>query len=130
MIETVRVSQQAKEQLSTLKRRTGITQWNILCRWALMRSLAEPSVPSKLEIKLDSNVEMTWKTFAGDNEDLIYGLLQARLLEDGLDLTDDLLEEHFRLHLHRGIGYLIGDEQVKSIEGLVGLASSSSHQVA
>ena len=31
----VRVDERAKNQLTTLKRRTGIKNWNVLCRWAL-----------------------------------------------------------------------------------------------
>lgn len=122
MIETIRVSQKAKDQLMTLKRRTGITQWNVLCRWALMRSLAEPNVPTRQELKLDSNVEMSWRTFAGDQGEIISALMRYRLLGDGLSLDQESVDEQFRLHLHRGIGYLVGDEQVKSIEGLVSLA--------
>lgn len=121
MIDTVRVSQKAKDQLMTLKRRTGIMQWNILCRWALMRSLSEPSSPTRVPIKLDSNVEMTWRTFAGDQHEIISALLRLRLHEDELPQDPETLEEQFRLHLHRGIGYLVGDEKVKSVEGLVGL---------
>jgi len=121
MIETVRVSQKAKDQLLTLKRRTGISQWNVLCRWALMRSIAEPSVPSRQELKLDSNVEMSWRTFSGEQGEIISALLRFRLVEDGLPLEDSVIDEQFRLHLHRGIGYLVGDEQVKCIEGLIRL---------
>jgi DNA sulfur modification protein DndE len=122
VIETIRVSQKAKDQLLTLKRRTGITQWNVLCRWALMRSLAEPNAPTRQELKLDSNVEMSWRTFAGDQSEIISALLRFRVHSDGLGQTEEIVDEQFRLHLHRGIGYLVGDEQVKSIEGLIGLA--------
>lgn len=33
-IEHIRLSQQAKEQLTRLKRWTGLKHWNELCRWA------------------------------------------------------------------------------------------------
>jgi DNA sulfur modification protein DndE len=33
-LKQFRLSAQAKEQLIRLKTRTGITQWNVLCRWA------------------------------------------------------------------------------------------------
>lgn len=126
MMETVRVSQKAKDQLLTLKRRTGISQWNVLCRWGLMRSLAEEGSPTRQELKLDSNVEMSWRTFAGDQGEIILALLRMRSARDGLGSSDEVLEEQFRLHLHRGIGYLVGDEQVKSIEGLVGLVDDTA----
>ncbi|WP_308313244.1 DndE family protein [Streptomyces sp. CBG30] len=32
---TIRLSQAAKDQLAWLKRHTGLTQWNELCRWGL-----------------------------------------------------------------------------------------------
>ncbi len=51
----------AKEQLIRLKTRTGIQQWNILCRWALCRSLKELTPPTPIDIPADSNVEMTWQ---------------------------------------------------------------------
>lgn len=37
----------------------GIPHWNVLCRWALCRSLAEAAPPPVLKLTLDSNVEMT-----------------------------------------------------------------------
>ncbi|MGL6135731.1 MAG: DndE family protein, partial [Planktothrix sp.] len=45
-VERIRLSQTAKEQLTKLKRITKIDNWNILCRWALCRSLAESTIPS------------------------------------------------------------------------------------
>lgn len=122
MIETVRVSKQAKDQLLTLKRRTGVTQWNTLCRWALMRSLAEDASPPTTDIATDSNVEMSWRVFAGPHQELILGLLRQRCIEDGLGSDEATVAEQFRLHLHRGIGYLVGDQRVQGIDGLVRVA--------
>lgn len=122
MLETVRLSEQAKDQLVTLKRRTGIGNWNILCRWAFCRSLAEPTTPPKYELILDSNIEMGWRTFAGDAGNLYWALLEEWCSQRGI-LDEDDLREMFKLHLHRGIGYLVGDSSLKSIENLVHLAS-------
>ena len=52
-LEQIRLSQAAKEQLLRLKRRTGIKNWNVLCRWGLCRSLAEPTPPSPVTIPAD-----------------------------------------------------------------------------
>ena len=71
-IEHIRLSQQARDQLITLKRRTGIAHWNVLCRWALCRSLAEPAKPPAIKLTLDSNVEMNWRTFGGDLGDVLW----------------------------------------------------------
>ena len=38
MIKNFRVSAQARDQLIRLKSKTGIGQWNVLCRWALVVS--------------------------------------------------------------------------------------------
>ncbi|MBO0879185.1 MAG: DNA sulfur modification protein DndE [Mycobacterium sp.] len=118
-IEHVRLSQTAKDQLITLKRRTNITQWNELCRWALCRSLAEPTTPPNAKLVTDSNVEMNWRTFAGSYGDLIWAMLRERCHTDGLPLDDDTLAQQFRLHLHRGIGYLAGDRSLRTIADLV-----------
>jgi len=78
MIETVRVSEKAKVQLITLKRRTGIQNWNVLCRWALCSSLAEKSEPPNEDIPSDSSIEMTWKTFTGGEEELYLALVETQ----------------------------------------------------
>ena len=121
-IKTVRISQQGEEQLNKLKRLTKITQWNILCRWALCRSLAETTAPSPVEIKTDSKIEIAWDTFGGEIADSLLIALKQRCYQDGLDLNRDTLRKQFTLHLHRGLGYLSGDENLDSIEKLVQLA--------
>ena len=126
MIETVRLSQDAKEQLIQLKRRTGLKHWNVLCRWGLCRSLAEESTPPVIPILLDSNVEMTWKTFAGSHAPAYEALLKARCLRDGLEPTDETVATQFRLHLHRGIGYLFADRSLRDIRALAELALAES----
>ena len=120
-VEHIRLSQTARDQLITLKRRTGIGNWNVLCRWAFCRSLAEPITPPAADLTADSNVEMTWKVFAGPYGDEMWALLRFRCHLDGLPLDDESLAHQFRLHLHRGVGYLVGDREVASIVGLLGL---------
>jgi DNA sulfur modification protein DndE len=118
-IERIRLSQTAKERLSKLKRITKIDQWNILCRWAFCRSLAEPSIPSSVPIPADSNVEMTWNVFGGEIADALLIALKQRCHQDGLGTDKETLKQQFRLHLHRGISYLAGDTNLKKIEDLV-----------
>jgi DNA sulfur modification protein DndE len=105
-IEHVRVSQQAKEQLLKLKRNTGIKNWNVLCRWAFCMSLADSSAPKDSQIATDSSVEMTWKVFGGQYQDLYFALLKERCEKDGLGSSDEILINQFKLHLHRGIAYI------------------------
>jgi DNA sulfur modification protein DndE len=120
-IKQVRLSSQAKDQLIRLKTKTGITQWNILCRWAFCLSLRQPSPPTPIEAPADSNVEMTWQVFGGEAQELYLALLTERCVRDGLGSADDVVAKQFRLHLHRGIGYLATPHAIKSIADLVRL---------
>jgi DNA sulfur modification protein DndE len=70
-IEHIRVSAQAREQLIKLKRSTGIKNWNVLCRWAFCVSLNLKERPIGHDIKADSNIEMSWKVFAGETNHII-----------------------------------------------------------
>ncbi|SDU48184.1 DNA sulfur modification protein DndE [Jiangella alkaliphila] len=121
-VEHISLSQTARDQLVTLKRRTGVAHWNVLCRWAFCRSLAEPAPPPAAKLVLDSNVEMTWRVFAGPLDEELWALLRYRCHQDGLPLDDETLAQQFRLHLHRGIGYVVGDPRVSDISGLASLA--------
>ena len=118
MPSSVRVSQQARDQLVKLKRVTGLKQWNVLCRWALTTSLADPTPPLVRDIRADSNVEMTWRTYAGPCETAFEVLLVDRFCnsDEKFGSITDLLTAH----LHRGIGQLAGSIQLKgSISDLV-----------
>ena len=121
MIDTVRVSEKARIQLITLKRRTGIQNWNVLCRWALCYSLAEKSEPPNEDIPSDSNIEMTWKTFTGGEEELYLALVKLRANKAGIKLDKESINKYFRLHLHRGISYLTGNQKMNKIEDLIRL---------
>lgn len=105
-IENIRLSQKAKDSLIKLKRTTGIEHWNVLCRWAFCLSLREPSIPPAMNHPADSNVEMTWRVFAGDHVEVYWALLKQRCQRDGIALNEHELQRQFRLHLHRGIAYL------------------------
>ena len=101
-IESIRLSEKGKQQLLQLKKRTGIENWNTLCRWAFCTSLAEPSVPPYEDIPSNSSVEMTWKVFGGVYSELYMALLVDRAHSDGIDSIMLCL----KLHLHRGISFL------------------------
>lgn len=118
-LEHIKLSQQARDYLMRLKRDTGIKNWNVLCRWAFCTSLAEASVPPAAKIPADSTVEMTWKVFGGQHSDVYLALLKARCKRDGLTTSEEVLDTQFRLHLHRGIGYLFADKQMKDIRALL-----------
>lgn len=120
-IEHIRLSQKAKDQLIKLKRVTGIGHWNVLCRWALCLSLAEQSIPPQSKIPADSNVEMSWRVFGGRYADIYMALMKERCVRDGLSTDPETVAQQFRLHLHRGISYLAGNKDLRSIDNLVAL---------
>jgi DNA sulfur modification protein DndE len=83
-IESVRVSQQGRDQLIKLKRQTGVENWNVLCRWALCCSLRERAVPPRPTSATDGGVEMSWKVFAGENADQLAAVIFERASADGI----------------------------------------------
>ena len=122
IIKQVRLSQQAKHQLSRLKGKTGIKNWNILCRWALCYSLSEKTLPTDIPIARDSNLEMSWLTFGGDYFELYEALVKAWCIRMQLPTNDETVAKYFRLNLERGIAHLCGTGFIKSHDDLVKLA--------
>lgn len=114
-LETVRISEKAKRQLISVKQKTGIEHWNVLCRWAFCLSLADKTPPSPAKIPLDSNVEMTWRTFGGEHHELYLALLKHRCKWDATNDSSDELNNQFKLHLHRGISMLSSKTLQKSL---------------
>jgi DNA sulfur modification protein DndE len=118
MIETVHITQKSKDQLIKLKRITGIQNWNILCRWGFCLSLSDRTVPPLLKMPGESAVEMTWKVFGGQFQDIYSSLLIERCKRDCLPIDKESLSQQFRLHVHRGIGQLAERITPKYIDGL------------
>ena len=110
IIKQVHLSQQAKDHLSRLKGKTGIKNWNILCRWALCYSLSEKTLPTDIPIEGDSNVEMSWYTFGGEYYEIYEALVKA-------------VAKYFRLNLERGIAHLCGTGFIKSEDDLAKLVA-------
>jgi len=62
---------------------------------------------------------MTWKVFGGQYHEVFFGLLKERCKQDGCDINDDVIAEQFKLHLHRGIGYLFANKRITDISSLL-----------
>lgn len=122
IIKQVRLSQQAKDQLARLKGKTGIKNWNVLCRWALAYSFAEKTIPTDIPFSNNSNLEMSWFTFGGDYHEIYEALTKAWCIEMHLQTDDVTVAKYFRLNLERGIAHLCGTGFIKSIEDLINLA--------
>lgn len=122
IVKQIKLSNSAKDRLSRLKGKTGIKNWNVLCRWALCYSLHEDSIPADIQINADSNVEMSWYTFAGEYSEIYDALIMAWCLEKGIEPSEENLSKFFKLHLERGIAYLAGTNFIKSLDDLLMLA--------
>ncbi len=123
MIKTIRLSEEEKEKLSRLKGKTGIQNWNVLCRWALCYSLSENTIPTDIPIVQNSNVEMSWQTFAGEYEELYYALVKVWCVKMGLPTDEETIDKYFKLNLDRGIKHLSGTGYIKNIDDLLKLAT-------
>lgn len=118
-VEHVRVSSKSKEILIKIKRRTGLEHWNEICRIALCYSLANPSLPSKLENTGDSSIDMEWKTFAGRFHDELTSLIILRAKHDSIDVTQkDKFTEYFKDHLERGISLM---QNIRNLSMLISI---------
>ena len=63
IVKQIRLSNKAKDRLSRLKAKTGIKNWNVLCRWALCYSLKEKTMPTDDDdIGNDHTFSFTWNT--------------------------------------------------------------------
>lgn len=122
IVKQIRLSNQSKERLSRLKGKTGIKNWNVLCRWALCYSLSENTIPTDLPVNADSNVEMSWFTFAGEYGELYEAVVRAWCLKMDLPADDATAAKYFKLHLERGIAYLSGTGFIKNLNDLLNLA--------
>ena len=119
IVETVRISKQGRDQLIKLKRQSGIENWNILCRWALLVSLSKEKSPIYSNYQSEGGIEMTWKTFAGDFSHEISSLIKFRVFVDGKKLNNDNYTKCFKQHLHRGLGFLSSGKEKKDIHSLI-----------
>ena len=106
IVDHVRVSQRSRDILLTMKRRTGVEHWNVLCRWAFFDSLANPNKPISQSSSPDSNIDMSWDVFGGEMTSIIAVVLIQRAKTDGIKLVKPELAAYFRCHLERGISQL------------------------
>lgn len=106
-MERIKLSASARNQLATLKRRTGIEHNNAICRHALCMSLANPSVPPEENFSFAGGLEIDWRTLTGGQEALYTNLLVVRLQSEGKRVSEEAIRQTFLLHVHRGLSYLV-----------------------
>jgi len=120
-LDNIRISENSKAKLSRLKGRTGIQNWNILCRWAFAVSLADKTRISAHKQSGWSNVEMTWRTFGGIYEDVYWALLVKSADDAGVGTELSDLAHHLHLHLERGLATL--EMRIRKLEDFGDLVS-------
>lgn len=76
-------------------------------------------MPGGVDPLSDSNVEMSWLTFAGEYHEIYEELIRVRCQKDGLGDDTDTLYRYFRLHLNRGINHYSSRDVLKSIHDLL-----------
>ncbi len=123
IVRQIKLSSVSKDRLSRLKGKTGIKNWNVLCRWALCYSLAENTMPADVPIVADSNVEMSWYTFGGEYSDIYEALMIAWCKKMNLPVDEETLSKYFKLNIERGIAHLSGTNFIKNLDDLINLAA-------
>jgi DNA sulfur modification protein DndE len=121
-VDTVRLDANTKTQLSTLKRRTGIENWNVLCRWAFCLSLADKTPVRNQDERGSGAIEMTWKTFAGDEDELYKLLLEKRCKREVGKIDKETMAKLLRQHIARGAARLAAKRSMKSISDFIEMA--------
>ena len=96
MIERVKLTATAKQQLITLKRRTGIEHNNVLCRQAL---------------NFNGGLEIDWKVFAGDAADTYLNLLAVKAKQEKGEVTQETIRATLTSHVHRGLSLLVANNK-------------------
>ena len=117
-VQNIRVSQRGKEALQRLKTRTGIENWNVLCRWAVCASLAMDTPPPRWISQEESNIDMDWKTFGGEQADILSGLISLSAEKHG-ETKPEAIPAFFRAHLERGINAI---QNVRKLSDMTKLA--------
>lgn len=118
-MDRIKLTAVARNQLATIKRRTGIEHNNVICRHALCISLANPSIPPEENYVFSGGLEIDWRVLTGGKESLYYNLLITRMESDSIPLDEEQVRLTFTQHVHRGLSYLTSrrDEDL-----LVGMA--------
>ena len=120
MIERVKLTAAAKQQLITLKRRTGIDQYNTICRHALVVSLSNPAPAPVENLQFINGIEIDWDVFSGGYGETYLNMLIVRTLADAGQSTPLQIRQTLSSHVHRGLSYLASrkDTEISLVSSL------------
>ena len=119
-MDRIKLTAAARNQLATVKRRTGIEHNNVICRHGLCISLANPSIPPEEDYVFSGGLEIDWKVLTGGKEALYYNLLVTRMTVDHIPINEEMIRLTFTQHVHRGLSYLVSR---RDDDLLIGLAT-------
>lgn len=113
MIERVKLTAAAKQQLITLKRRTGIEHYNTICRHALSVSLSNTAPAPAENLQFANGLEIDWGIFTGGCSETYLNLLIVRTLADTGKCDPISVRQTLTSHLHRGLSYLAARKETE-----------------
>ena len=113
MIERVKLTAAAKQQLITLKRRTGIEHYNTICRHALVVSLSNPAPAPTENFQFANGLEIDWDVFTGGSSETYLNLLIVRTLADTGKYDAVEVRQTLTSHIHRGLSYLASRKETE-----------------
>jgi len=82
MIDSIRLTESEKEALSKIKRKTGISSWNVLCRWAYLLGLSQDRFSTIASQGKRDAIEIRWDTFAGENSIIYTAISQLQYAKE------------------------------------------------
>lgn len=101
----LKISKDATSRLRSLKQKTRITP-NLLCRYALMRSLEDGPL-GDVPLPDQDGQEFNAYTLTGELTELLLALVRSVEEQSTQEpLPDDQLIARVRGHIHRGVGML------------------------
>ena len=124
IVDRVRLTAAARNQLIALKRKTSIEHYNVLCRHAFCLSIANPSVPPVEDFNFSGGIDIDWRVFSGGHEDLYLNVLLLRMHQDGIPSSETSVRQMLAQHVHRGLSYM---SSRKEDDLLIALASEIQH---
>lgn len=106
IVDRIRLTAAARNQLIALKRKTNIEHYNALCRHAFCLSIANPSIPPAEDFNFSGGIDIDWRVFTGGHEALYLNVLLLRMHHDCIPADETSVRQMLSQHVHRGLSYL------------------------
>ena len=114
----IRLGSDDRRMIFNVKNTTGIEHFYTICRWAFCLSVDSENKIKKLDGTADGAVEFSWDRFGGEEAEIYYLILKDEAQRLEIKADEDSLYELLISHIRRGLGYLSGNKELKTLEGL------------